>query len=70
MLLNSPKIKVWLAGIVRPDLNEEQPNASGINSMISEGWELAFVTSAVESKGSSDDNAGIFITRYIFKRQL
>ena len=42
--------------------------SSKINSMISEGWELAFVTSAVESKGSRDDNAGIFITRYIFKR--
>lgn len=42
--------------------------SSKINSMISEGWELAFVTSAVESKGSKDDNFGIFITRYIFKR--
>jgi len=42
--------------------------SSKINSMIAEGWELAFVTSAVESKGAKDDNAGIFITRYIFKR--
>ncbi|GAB1855368.1 hypothetical protein MHTCC0001_02020 [Flavobacteriaceae bacterium MHTCC 0001] len=42
---------------------------SKINGMIDEGWELAFVTSAVESKGSKDDKQGIFITRYIFKRQ-
>ena len=41
---------------------------SKINSMIAEGWELAFVTSAVESDGGKDDNQGIFITRYIFKR--
>ena len=40
---------------------------SMINTMISEGWELAFVTSAVESSGKGDNN-GIFITRYIFKR--
>jgi hypothetical protein len=35
--------------------------------MIEEGWELAFVTSAVESAGKGDNN-GIFITRFIFKR--
>ncbi len=40
---------------------------SKINTMIEEGWELAFVTSAVESAGKGDGN-GIFITRYIFKR--
>ncbi|XCF07199.1 hypothetical protein ABI125_04925 [Tamlana crocina] len=40
---------------------------SKINTMIAEGWELAFVTSAVESAGKGD-NQGIFITRYIFKR--
>ena len=40
---------------------------SKINTMIAEGWELAFVTSAVESAGKGDNN-GIFITRYIFKR--
>ena len=42
---------------------------SKINNMISEGWELAFVTSAVESSGA-DGDAGIFITRYIFKRNI
>ena len=41
---------------------------SKINSMIEEGWELAFVTSAVESAGGTGDANGIFITRYIFKR--
>ena len=42
--------------------------SSKINTMISEGWELAFVTSAVESDSGKDDGNGIFITRYIFKR--
>jgi len=41
--------------------------SSKINSMIQEGWELAFVTSAVESAGKGDNN-GIFITRYIFSK--
>ncbi|NNC69576.1 MAG: hypothetical protein HKN90_02015 [Flavobacteriaceae bacterium] len=40
---------------------------SKINTMIAEGWEMAFVTSAVESAGKGDGN-GIFITRYIFRR--
>ena len=41
---------------------------SKINTMISEGWELAFVNTAVESEGGKGDGKGIFITRYIFKR--
>lgn len=41
---------------------------SKINKMVEEGWELAFVTSAVESDSGKDDGQGIFITRYIFKR--
>jgi len=40
---------------------------SKINTMIEEGWDLAFVAGAVESAGQGD-NEGIFITRYIFKR--
>ncbi|SMC32923.1 hypothetical protein [Cellulophaga tyrosinoxydans] len=40
---------------------------SKINGMIEEGWELAFVTSAVESSTKGDP--GIFITRYIFKKK-
>jgi len=39
---------------------------SKLNAMVAEGWELAFVTSAVESSTKGDP--GIFITRYIFKK--
>jgi hypothetical protein len=42
---------------------------SKINAMLSEGWDLAHVASAVESDSGKDDGQGIFITRYIFKRQ-
>ena len=42
--------------------------SSKINTMVSEGWELAFVSSAVESDAGKNDGNGIFITRYIFKR--
>ncbi len=42
--------------------------SSMINTMVADGWELAFVTSAVESDGGKDDGQGIFITRYIFKK--
>ena len=42
--------------------------SSMINTMISEGWELAFVSSAVESEGGKGDGQGIFITRFIFKK--
>ena len=40
---------------------------SMIDTMIKDGWILAFETSAVESAGKGDNN-GIFITRYIFKK--
>lgn len=42
---------------------------SKINSMAADGWELAFVVSGVESDAGDKDGEGIFITRYIFKRQ-
>jgi hypothetical protein len=42
--------------------------SSKINAMVADGWELAFVTSAVESDGGKGDKSGIFITRYIFKK--
>jgi hypothetical protein len=42
--------------------------SSMINDMVANGWELAFVTSAVESDGGKGDGQGIFITRYIFKK--
>ncbi|MDX8340765.1 hypothetical protein SLH46_16330 [Draconibacterium sp. IB214405] len=41
---------------------------SKINDMMSQGWELSFVNTGVESYGGADDTNGIFITRYIFKR--
>ncbi|MEQ8715799.1 MAG: hypothetical protein RIC80_22480 [Cyclobacteriaceae bacterium] len=39
-----------------------------LSSMAREGWELAFVTSGVESDAGVDDGQGIYITRYVFKR--
>lgn len=42
--------------------------ASKLTAMISDGWELIFVTSAVEADAGGDDGQGIFITRYIFKK--
>ncbi|GMN11278.1 hypothetical protein MTsPCn9_11150 [Croceitalea sp. MTPC9] len=44
--------------------------SSKLTAMISEGWYLTFVTSAVESDAGEKDGNGIFITRYIFKRTL
>ena len=41
---------------------------SMINDMIANGWELAFVVSAVESEAGKGDGQGIFITRYIFRK--
>jgi hypothetical protein len=41
-----------------------------INKVIREGWELAFVTSGVESDAGRGDGQGIFITRYIFRRPM
>ncbi|HAO14493.1 MAG TPA: hypothetical protein DDY16_05115 [Tenacibaculum sp.] len=42
--------------------------SSKINTMIDEGWDLAFVNSGTESYGGKGDKNGIFITRFIFKR--
>ncbi len=44
--------------------------SSKLTEMLSQGWDLAFVTSAVESDAGDGDGQGIFITRYIFKRRL
>jgi hypothetical protein len=41
---------------------------SKINTMVTEGWDLTFVTSGVESDSGKGDGQGIYITRYIFKR--
>ena len=42
--------------------------SSKLSAMAEEGWELIFVVSGVESDAGKDDNQGIFVTRYIFKR--
>jgi hypothetical protein len=42
--------------------------SSKLNTMADEGWDLAFVSSGVESDAGKDDGQGIFITRYVFKR--
>lgn len=42
--------------------------SSKLSEMAKEGWELAFVTSGVESDAGEKDGDGIFITRYVFKR--
>lgn len=42
--------------------------SSKLTDMAANGWELAFVTSGVESDSGKDDGNGIFITRYVFKR--
>lgn len=39
-----------------------------INKLVQQGWELTFVTSGVESDSGKGDGTGIFITRYIFKK--
>lgn len=41
---------------------------SMMNDMAEEGWELAFVSSAVESDAGDSDGQGIFITRYVFRK--
>ncbi len=42
--------------------------SSKLSAMTIEGWELAFVVSAVESDAGDKDGQGIFIMRYIFKK--
>lgn len=42
--------------------------SSKIATLVADGWELAFVTSGVESQSGKDDKQGIFITRLIFKK--
>ncbi|MBX2875134.1 MAG: hypothetical protein KTR30_23625 [Saprospiraceae bacterium] len=41
-----------------------------LNQLAEAGWELAFLTSGVESDGGEIDGKGIFITRFVFKRSL
>ncbi len=43
--------------------------SSKLTAMVKEGWELVFVTSGVEANAGGDDGQGLFITRYIFKKE-
>lgn len=42
--------------------------SSKLTELGGEGWSLVFVTSGVESDAGAQDGNGIFITRYVFKR--
>jgi hypothetical protein len=42
--------------------------SSKLNDLAQEGWTLAFITSGVESDAGDKDGNGIFITRYVLKR--
>lgn len=42
--------------------------SSKLTELAGDGWSLVFVTSGVESDAGVNDGNGIFITRYIFKR--
>ena len=42
---------------------------SKLNEMDAQGYDLAFVTSGVESDAGKDDGQGIFITRLYFKQR-
>jgi hypothetical protein len=42
--------------------------SSKLTELAKEGWTLMYVTSGVESDAGDRDGNGIFITRYIFKR--
>lgn len=41
---------------------------SKINDLAAQGWELSFVNSGVESYSGQEEDNGIYVTRYIFKR--
>lgn len=41
---------------------------SKLNELTEAGWDLAFVTSGVESDAGVKDGKGLFITRFIFKK--
>jgi hypothetical protein len=43
--------------------------ASKLNEMDAQGYELAFITSGVESDAGKQDGSGIFITRLYFKKK-
>jgi hypothetical protein len=44
--------------------------AARVMELESEGYSLAYVTSAVESYGGKDDDGGIFISRMFFRKTV
>jgi hypothetical protein len=69
--LNETKLLNFYSGVGLNFQNIASNDAmitSMLNKMSKDGWDLFSVAAGVESKGSKDDNAGIFITRYLFKR--
>lgn len=69
--LNETKLLNFFSGVGINFQNIASNDAmigSAINTLAEEGWELAFVTSGVESDAGKSDGQGLFITRYIFKR--
>jgi hypothetical protein len=69
--LNETKLLNFFSGVGINFQNIASNDAmigSAINTLSNDGWELAFVTSGVESNAGKDDGQGIFVTRYIFKR--
>ena len=42
--------------------------SSKLTEMVSNGWDLVYVTSAAESDAGKEDGTGIYITRFIFKK--
>lgn len=71
--LNETKLLNFYSGVGLNFQNIASNDAmitSMLNQMAQKGWELFTVAAGVESKGSKDDNAGIFITRYLFKKTV
>ena len=69
--LNETKLLNFYSGVGLNFQNIASNDAlitSMLNKMSVDGWELMSVAAGVESKGSKDDKAGIFITRFLFKK--
>lgn len=41
---------------------------SKVNAMLDQGWEIVQIASGVEAVGGKDDNNGLYLTRFYFKK--
>lgn len=41
---------------------------SKVNEMLNQGWEIVQIASGVEAVGGKDDNNGLYLTRFYFKK--